>query len=153
MGFWRFATIPLEKLWALGEALACARRRFPMSTRAWSGTLRKASRVFVLLLPLPLAMLTPEMKAKPQNQADNLAPPPGTLMHVRLNDSLPSSSSQPGQSVTARVMQQVPLPNGEHIRAGATLIGHVVSVQPASESGNGQITIQFDQPHVSDQHQ
>ena len=48
--------------------------------------------------------------------------PAGTVLPARLNSSLDSHKSRPGQVITARIMQDVPLPGGK-IRAGAQLIG------------------------------
>ena len=113
-----------------------------MSIREYTAFRRVLPTAWALLLAM--AILPTRSSTAAQNQQDDLAPPPGTILPVRLNHSFSSGSSQQGQTITARVMQRVPLPNGEHIRKGTTVIGHVVAVQPASEVGNGQITIQFD---------
>lgn len=70
--------------------------------------------------------------------------PAGTVLPVRLNATLSSAKSAPGQTITARIMQNVPLPDGSTIRAGAKVIGHVVGVAPASNRGLASITVQFD---------
>jgi hypothetical protein len=70
--------------------------------------------------------------------------PAGTILPVRLNTSLSSSKSRPGQQITARVMQAVPLPDGSVIRAGSTLVGHVIRVSGPSDKGGGEIAFQFD---------
>jgi len=69
--------------------------------------------------------------------------PPGTILPVRLNESLSSSKSQPGQIITARIMQDVPLANGGKIREGSKVIGHVVGVSSAAD-GNDKVSLQFD---------
>lgn len=70
--------------------------------------------------------------------------PAGTVLPVRLNATLSSAKSTPGQTITASIMQNVPLPDGSIIRAGARVIGHVVGVAPASNRGPASITVQFD---------
>jgi hypothetical protein len=70
--------------------------------------------------------------------------PDGTVLAVRLNKGLSSKTAQPGQPISARVMQDVPLPSFGRIKAGATLFGKVTSVQPASGSEGGSISIRFD---------
>jgi len=70
--------------------------------------------------------------------------PAGTVLPVRLNVTLSSAKSTPGQIITARVMQNVPLPDAQTIHAGAKVIGHVVAVTPASNRGPASITVQFD---------
>lgn len=70
--------------------------------------------------------------------------PAGTILPVQLNSSLRSDKARPGESVSARVMQDVPLPAGSRIRAGATVIGHVVAVRRASNGAAGEISLRFD---------
>ncbi|HTU34534.1 MAG TPA: hypothetical protein VMF66_12100 [Candidatus Acidoferrum sp.] len=69
--------------------------------------------------------------------------PQGTVLPVALNSSL-SSNIRPGAKVNGRVMQKVPLPNGEAIPRGAKVIGHVVAATPASDGTPGRLTIRFD---------
>jgi hypothetical protein len=65
-------------------------------------------------------------------------------MPVRLNTSLSSANIKSGQTVTARVMQDVPLANGSKIREGATLLGHVVEVIPEHSPIGASISLQFE---------
>lgn len=74
--------------------------------------------------------------------------PAGTVLPAQLNSSLDSQKSKPGQVITARIMQDVPLPGGK-IRAGAQVVGHVVSVTPASAAGSAAISLRFDAVRVS----
>src|ERR1700733_14544029 len=72
--------------------------------------------------------------------------PAGTILPVRLNTSLNSRKVKPGQMITARVEQDVPLPNGSTIHAGAKLFGHVLDVK----RGNGaSVSIRFDSVEIS----
>jgi hypothetical protein len=113
-----------------------------MNTRQLTALQRSSGVALVLLLAL--VMVPSKALSMPQNQSDNLAPPAGTILPVRLNDSISSANAQRGETVTATVMQAVPLPNRASIPEGTTVLGHVVSVQPATETGRGEITIQFD---------
>lgn len=69
--------------------------------------------------------------------------PAGTVLPVRLNSALSSAANKPGQIITARVMQDVPLPGGT-IRAGAKVIGHIVSVTPVSSASPASLSLRFD---------
>jgi len=69
--------------------------------------------------------------------------PAGTVLPVRLNSTLSSANSHAGQIITARVMQDVPLPDGSKIHAGAKVIGHVVNATSAS-NGGASIAVRFD---------
>jgi len=70
--------------------------------------------------------------------------PAGTILPVRLNATLSSTTSHTGQVITARLMQDVPLPGGPTIHAGAKVIGHVVSVTPATQASPASISLKFD---------
>jgi hypothetical protein len=72
------------------------------------------------------------------------AVPAGTILPVQLNSSLSSAKSRPGDKVTARIMQDIPLPDGSKVHARSRVLGHVVSVAPASSGASGKIAIQFD---------
>jgi hypothetical protein len=78
--------------------------------------------------------------------------PDGTVLPVRLNTTLSSKKTKPGQLVTARIMQDVPLPGFGRIRAGAILFGKVTSVQPASSSDGGSISLRFDTLRIPHEH-
>jgi hypothetical protein len=69
--------------------------------------------------------------------------PRGTVLPVELNSSL-SSKMKPGAKVTGRIMQKVPLGDGQSISRGAKVIGHVVAARAASDGTPGQVTLRFD---------
>lgn len=75
--------------------------------------------------------------------------PAGTILPVRLNSSLNSRKTKPGQEITARLMQDVPVSSGSTIRAGAKVIGHVVNVKRANGASGAQMSIRFDTLEVS----
>ncbi len=70
--------------------------------------------------------------------------PVGTILPVQLNSSLKTEKAKPGQLISARVMQEVPLPGGGAIRAGAKVIGHVAAVKPATRATAAEIDLCFD---------
>lgn len=70
--------------------------------------------------------------------------PPGTVLPTQLNSSLNSQKSKSGQKISARVMQDVPLPNGRKIPAGAKVIGQVMDVTPGSTGTPAQVTLKFE---------
>jgi len=71
------------------------------------------------------------------------AVPAGTVLPAELAASLDSGKSKPGQVITARIMQDVPLPVGK-IPAGARIVGHIVNVAPAKNGSGMEISMQFD---------
>ena len=76
--------------------------------------------------------------------ADSHPIPSGTILPVSLNSTLSSARVKPGQVVTARVAQDVPLADGRVIHAGAVVIGHITSVTPASNGGPASVSLRFE---------
>jgi hypothetical protein len=70
--------------------------------------------------------------------------PTGTILPVQLNSTLKSDHAKPGQVLTTRIMQDVPLPGGSKIRAGAKVIGHVVAARPETNSRPAEVVLRFD---------
>jgi hypothetical protein len=70
--------------------------------------------------------------------------PAGTILPISLNSTISSAKNHPGQTVTARVMQDVPLAGGSTIHAGSKIIGHIVAVTPASSGAAAGVTVRFD---------
>lgn len=71
--------------------------------------------------------------------------PSGTVLPVMLNSALNAARSKPGQTITGKIMQDVPLPDGTRIPRGAKVVGHVVSANPTSAGSPSRITLKFDQ--------
>jgi hypothetical protein len=65
----------------------------------------------------------------------------GTILPVRLNSSLNSRKVKDGETISARVAQDVPLSSGSKIHAGATVIGHVTEVKSGKPA---QLSVRFD---------
>ena len=92
-----------------------------------------------------LAVLLTFPGAQAQDKTTGTADiPPGTILPVRLNESLSSSKSRPGQMITARIMQDVPLATGGKIREGSKVIGHVVGVSSPADGNGDTVSLQFD---------
>jgi hypothetical protein len=105
---------------------------------------------FFLAVPLalptgrPVLAQTAAFGAEEHPNTEKFGIPVGTILPARLNHGLSSKSVQPGQVVTARIMQAVPLPNQESIPEGAKVLGTIVSVERAGNGTKGKITIRFD---------
>ncbi len=70
--------------------------------------------------------------------------PAGTLLPVMLDDNLASDKSKPGDEIAAKLMQDVPLPDGRKIKRGSKVQGRVISATPASSGHRARISVQFD---------
>jgi hypothetical protein len=77
--------------------------------------------------------------------------PVGTVIPVTLNSSLDARSSKPGQRITAKVAQDVPLYNGATIKAGTRVEGEVLAVTSAANSQPATIAFRFDRLDVAGQ--
>lgn len=73
--------------------------------------------------------------------------PAGTLLPVMLDTSI-DSKSKPGEEITAKLYQQVVLPEGLKIKRLSKITGHVVSVMPASGGSPASITLQFNRVEI-----
>jgi len=78
--------------------------------------------------------------------------PVGTILPVQLNSSLRSDRARVGEQISARIMQDIPLPAGRKIRSGAKVIGHVISVRRASNEMGGEISLRFDILQIGKKH-
>ncbi len=70
--------------------------------------------------------------------------PAGTVLPAQLISSLNSQKSKSGQSITARIMQDVPLSPQNRIHAGAKVMGHVVMVRAGKDGQSAAITLRFE---------
>jgi hypothetical protein len=76
---------------------------------------------------------------------------PGTILPVRLNSSLSSSKSKANQVISARVMQDVPLPGGAKIPEGSQVLGTIVQVAAARRGSPAEISLRFDKLRTAHQ--
>lgn len=80
-----------------------------------------------------------------------VAIPAGTILPVALNSSLNSSKLKAGAVITARVMQDVPLPSRKEIPAGSRVTGRVTEVKAQNGSRGATMSLRFDTLVVSGQ--
>ncbi len=68
-----------------------------------------------------------------------------------LNSSLDSNKSKPGEKISAKLRQDVPLPDNSVAKSGTEVFGHVVSVTHGSDSAGSSIVFVFDQIRLNHQ--
>jgi hypothetical protein len=78
-----------------------------------------------------------------KNPAQELQIPAGTILPVRLGRGISSRNARPGQIITARIMQDVPLANREKIHEGTKVNGKIVSASANGTQG-ARIVFRFD---------
>jgi hypothetical protein len=92
--------------------------------------------------PVPSAHAeTPDEKSTTRS---SYAIPAGTILPVRLNSTVSSAKSKPGQVITGRIMQDVPLSSGTRIKEGSKVLGNIVEVTRANTGKTARISLQFD---------
>lgn len=69
--------------------------------------------------------------------------PAGTVLPVQMNSSLRSDKMRVGEKISGRVMQDVPLEGGAKVKAGARVIGQVVSVNASRANGPAELGLRF----------
>jgi len=84
----------------------------------------------------------------PSSQTQNsssaaISIPAGTILPLSL-PTLSSRKSKKGALVKARIMQDVPLPDGEKIRRGSIVLGRVLDATPAAPGKPATLVLAFD---------
>jgi hypothetical protein len=74
--------------------------------------------------------------------------PAGVILPVRLNTSFSSANARPGQVITGRIMQDVPLPRGGKIPEGSKVIGSIVASTPGRKNGSASVSFRFNQLEI-----
>jgi hypothetical protein len=121
-----------------------------MIFRSFPRLLSRALLIFsLMLLPegLSSSAYPRSHSARPGNatRANTPSPiPAGTIIPVSWDHTVSASDAQPGQSIEARVMQDVPLLRHDKIPAKAKVFGTIVSVVPPANGVGGKITFRFD---------
>src|SRR5262249_23921475 len=85
------------------------------------------------------------------HQTPNLQVPAGTVLPIRLNHGIGSKDARVGQTVTGRIMQDVPLPKGTKIPEGARVLGAIVSVSSPGKGGAAKISFRFNEIQIHQQ--
>jgi hypothetical protein len=70
--------------------------------------------------------------------------PVGTALPVMLNSTFDAKKEKPGQRITARIMQDVPLPGGDRIPAGSRVVGRVLAVSGPTAASGSRLVLKFD---------
>ena len=81
----------------------------------------------------------------PSNQnsrGQKISIPAGTILPIRVG-ALSSDKSKQGDTIKARLMQDVPLENGSKLRAGSTVLGRVTYANSAA-TGKAMLAMEFD---------
>jgi hypothetical protein len=104
-----------------------------------------AWRPFLILLFMTVALRA----AKADDRV--VAVPNGTILAVRLNVTISSTKCKPGQEITGRIMQRVPLPSGIFIREGSRVRGQIVAVNPVANGTAARISLQIDKLIIAHQ--
>jgi hypothetical protein len=83
--------------------------------------------------------------------AQNLTLPEATALPIRFVQSIDAKKARVNDSVTAKTLQTIALPSGQHIAKGATVVGHVTAVEaysfdttPYAHQKPSLISIHFD---------
>jgi hypothetical protein len=74
--------------------------------------------------------------------------PAGTVLPVGLNHGFSSNDARPGQPITARIMQDVPLPGGGKIPEGAKVLGTILSVSTSGKASGAKISFRFNEIQI-----
>jgi hypothetical protein len=83
--------------------------------------------------------------------APSLEIPPGTILPISLNGSFSTVKSKPGQTISGRIMQDVPLAAGQKIPRGSKVLGKIVSVTPSASGAAAEFSFRFDTLEVRGQ--
>ena len=139
MGEEIFAHVLIQKVWMILVALSCAHSL----AQPFYSYRRNILDEFVLA-----AGLVPSVRSgtPDENSAarGHCAIPAGTILPIRLNSTVSSAKSKPGQVITGRIMQDIPLSSGIRINEGSKVVGHIVEMTPASTGKTARISLQFD---------
>lgn len=98
----------------------------------------------VTALAIAVSAQAPAANVRQQNQHMQNVIRPGTILPVRLESTISSAKSKPEQTITARIMQDVPLASGSKIRAGTKVVGRIMELTSASSKGEAKVILRFD---------
>lgn len=71
--------------------------------------------------------------------------PVGTILPIRLENTISVAEAKRGQAISAKIAQTVPLPNRENIPLKSDVSGSITSVELDSEGSGVRVTMKFNQ--------
>jgi hypothetical protein len=136
--------------------IPCGRSAASASKSAGSPSAVRPAQAFLLLTVVVLAWQlaswaripgTPASSSDAVQNSSSL--PAGTILPVRLEDTISVKEAQQGQLIEAKIMQDVPLPDRETIPAKSIMKGSIVSVERDNEGVGSKVTVKFNQLEAS----
>ena len=74
--------------------------------------------------------------------------PDGTLLPVKLNNTIKAGKTRTGERVLGKLMQPVRLPDGRNLPVGTAIMGRVLEVRPASSGSGSRVVLVFENAQV-----
>lgn len=75
--------------------------------------------------------------------------PLGTFLPVMLNTTLDSNKSKPGEKISARLKQDVPLPDRGVLKEGTELSGHIVAAKRGGDGSTAEVVFVMDRVRIN----
>src|SRR6516164_5205460 len=70
--------------------------------------------------------------------------PAGTILPAKLDETLKVGAAKPGETLEARIMQEVPLPGEAKIAFRSIITGSVISAESDADGAGVSLTLRFD---------
>ena len=70
--------------------------------------------------------------------------PPDTILPIMATSTVDSTKAKPGDRLSGKLMQDVPLPSGQSIRTGAKVEGQVIESSNASATAGARLVVRFE---------
>ena len=123
----------------------------PLDVRVGKDSIYTSASDQQIELPLVKSASIADKSCPSQPESASEVIPAGTILPVRLDTTLRSNKSQPGEIVRATIMQDVDLGNEKTLRKGSVVTGHVLQASnPGNESDQALLSFQFDQVRFDD---
>ena len=117
---------------------------------AWFGVLAVATAGLLGACPVR-AQTHPALPAASQGAKAPLQIPAGTILSVRLDDTIAAKSAQVSQVISGHIMQDVPLSKSAKIPKRAKVMGKIVGVIRPGGGEGGSVSLRFDQIEIHHQ--
>ncbi len=118
----------------------------PRSRRSSPDSAKVAPQVAAVVAPAtaPIAPPSPAPVAPPAPVVRSVTIPSGSILPVRITQTLDSATTQQGQTFSGTIASDVVIDDATALRQGATVSGNVTAVQEAAHfKGNSLLTIQL----------